>query len=64
MRRRYEDRYWENVSVNSLKRLGRLHARKERADHAVLEEFMELAAHEPKSPHDDAWQSPRAWADE
>ena len=63
-RRRYEDRYWGNVYVNSLKRLDRLHSRKERADQAVLEEYMELASHEPKTPHDDEWQAPRAWADE
>ena len=50
--------------MNSLKRLARLHARKERADHAVLDEFIELAAREPKRPHDDAWQAPRAWADD
>ena len=54
----------ENVYVNSCKRFDRLHACKERADQAILEEYMELVTHERKTQHDDEWQAPRAWADD
>lgn len=62
-RRRYEERYWDNVCINALKKLERRKARKERAEEAIFEEYKAVVAKELEAQPDD-WQAPDAWAGE
>lgn len=45
-KRQREKRYWQNVCVNTRKWLDRLHARREREDEAVFEEYKCIVAEE------------------
>ena len=64
-RRRYEERYWDNVYSNALKKMERRKARKERADEAILEDYKDIVAKErEEAAQPVACQPPRAWADE
>jgi hypothetical protein len=62
-RRRYEERYWDNVYLNALKKLDRRRARKERELEAIFEEYKGIVAKEREAQLDES-DAPRASADE